>query len=207
MVTNESLLQELHQHYRDTCDSIGKIDRLRDRYTLYTMVTLSILLLGAFGTVKIEDLVSLSLKSWLGQDVLVTTGYLRCILWFALFAVTLKYFSAVVQRERLLKYIHSLEDSLNRQGGEEFITREGKSYLSDYPLFQNWVCVVYTWIFPLSLLAVVGLCLAAEMHTEEVKSPVLIIDCVIGAFVVVSTSLYFAFLHWGKNMKEQSARS
>jgi len=64
------------------------------------------------------------------------------IVWFLLLIFTLRYFQTAVFVERQHLYIHKIEEKLNKQFGEEVITREGKSYLTNYPYFSDWMCAL-----------------------------------------------------------------
>lgn len=188
-------MQELHHHYRDTCDSLAKINALRERYTVYTVVVLSVMLLGLFGQFRSEDIISIAISRWLEIDMWIGASYLRVVLWFTLLAVTLKYFNMNVQHEKLIKYLQGIEDRLNDEFGKDLITREGKFYADNFPPFSRWVWIAYTIIFPTLLLFSVGVCLVAEIRTEESWNLVLVLDCILSACVVLSTLLYALFLH------------
>ena len=195
MAFSEFRLQELHQHYRDTYDSLAKIKALRERYTLYTVIVLCIMLLGVFGQLRSEDIITIAISRWLESDVQIESSYLRVVLWFTLMAVTLKYYNMSVRHERLIKYLQGIEDRLNDGYGEDLITREGKSYEANYPPFSRWVWVAYTVFFPTLLVLSVGVCIVAEIRAEESWGLVLVLDCVLSACVALSTVLYVLFLH------------
>jgi len=195
MTLSDAFRQELHQHYRDTCGSLAKVNALRERYTLYTVVVLSVILLGVFGQMRSEDIVAIAISNWLGSDVQIGASYLRVVLWFALLAVTLKYFNMNVQHEKLIQYLQEIEDRLNEEFGKDLITREGKFYATNYPPFSKWVWIAYTIIFPALLVLSVVVCMVAEFQAEESWGLVLVLDCILSACVAFSTLLYVLFLH------------
>ncbi len=91
----------------------------------------------------------------------------------------------VVFIERQYKYIHQTEEHLNNLLGEEIVAREGKYYLSKYPLFSDWAWTSYTIIFP-SLLIMISLYKILEEWGPFVYWPSLgvLFDSI--AFVAVS---------------------
>ena len=80
--------------------------------------------------------------------------YIQSIIWFILLAIVIKYFQSVIFIERQYSYLHSLENILSEDYKDGAFTREGKSYLNNYPVFLNWASFLYTILFP-AILAIV----------------------------------------------------
>jgi hypothetical protein len=93
-------------------------------------------------------------------------------------------------------YLHALEEKLNGYYPEtKVFTREGKSYLSKYPLFSNWVWLLYTVLFPcLIVFSVItkGYSEISEMQSIEANQ---IIDFVCYLVIATSSILYIYRLH------------
>ena len=111
--------------------------------------------------------------------------------WILTLAITLRYCQATVSVERQYDYLHELEEKVSRELGDEALyRREGRAYLDDYPLFQDWAYVCYCFLFPVAA-AVATLALfwaeAARLPYPPLNK---IFDAVIAAAVVVPLYLY-----------------
>jgi hypothetical protein len=122
------------------------------------------------------------------------------IVWFLLLMFTLRYFQVAVFVERQHCYIHKVEEKLNKELLDEVITREGKSYLSDYPHFSNWLWVLYTIIFPVLLLIVTGAKMISEFKNAYFNgwSFGFFMDVTAFCLLTVSIILYLLMLHHKK---------
>ncbi|MCX6717534.1 MAG: hypothetical protein NTU76_02570 [Candidatus Taylorbacteria bacterium] len=122
------------------------------------------------------------------------------IVWFLLLIFTLRYFQINVFIERQYSYVHKIEGILNGEIGKEIITREGKSYLSDYPIFSDWMCLLYTLIFPLLLILtatakIIGELLNISMYGWSLNS-----GLNFGVFILLLISIVlYLFVHYKNN--------
>jgi hypothetical protein len=96
--------------------------------------------------------------------------------------------------ERQYSYIHKVEEKLNKELGEKVITREGEDYLYKYPLFSNWMGLLYTIVFPLLLLVISGTKIVTELrHDWSIN---LFLDCTFFLLLAISIILYLIMLHF-----------
>ena len=119
------------------------------------------------------------------------------VVWFLLLIFTLRYFQVAVFVERQYLYLHAVEEKLNKELGQELITREGKSYLHKYPLFSDWMWMLYTIIFPLLLLVVSAVKITSELKYLCVNgwSFGLLLDSTAFILLTISIVLYLTTLH------------
>ena len=108
----------------------------------------------------------------------------------------MRYFQAAVHLERQYKYIHNLEDQLSPHYDGKAFTREGKAYLGDYPLFSRWTSALYTKLFPVLLIAVLGTKLRSEYYGSESVGLQVTFDAVVFLAVLISAVLYVAQIHF-----------
>ncbi len=159
---NEPLVGHLLSHYDDTCVDIKEQVTSRDRWFLFVLALVGV---SFFRVVDLEQsstvLLSLT-KSTLGVDILADAPAIGAVLWFLLLAVVIRYFQVNVYLDRRYEYLHGIEKKINEAAGSEIVTREGKSYLRNYPLFSSWTHFLYTWVFPLCLLVVVAVRVSKE---------------------------------------------
>ena len=162
-----SKLEILNDHYKDTFSyQIGYLKR-RDRLSLYLLLTLMIMFLEVMSPSGTETIISKLISNYLGNGVSLETSLVRCLFWFFLFGLVVRYCQIVVLVEEQYSYLHELEKELTSffSSGIPF-TREGKSYLKDYPTLSNWSDILYTWVFPATLLLFTGAKIQIEFPNE-----------------------------------------
>ena len=102
----------------------------------------------------------LAISKWIGKNVgekvVINTSFIRGIIWFVLLSLVIRYCQTTTLIERQYSYLHKLEEELSSFNQSEVaFTREGKSYLKNYPKFSDWVYWLYTWSCPTLLLTFV----------------------------------------------------
>ena len=124
------------------------------------------------------------------------SNLLGTLLWLLLFGFSSRYYQTVIQIERQYDYIHHLEELISkRYPNTRAFTREGKSYLDEYPIFSNWIWLLYTLAFPLIILTCIVIRILGELEVYETLSLSLIPSFVAYLLVGTSTVLYIGKLH------------
>jgi len=183
----------LYDHYKDTCSLLCTNIKQRERLMIMVIGTLAMFSFHALFPGSSDQFLNDFLSHKYGLLSSIDLSIIGNVVWLLLLVFTVKYFQSVVNIERQYNYIHKLEDKLNQFLGESIITREGKSYLSNYPKFSDWTWALYAIIFPL-LLFFAGL---SKIISEWVESYNLIdfgliLNTLI--FVMLSVSIYL-YLH------------
>jgi len=120
---------------------------------------------------------------------------MRGMVWFILLSLTIRYYQTTVLIERQYAYLHKLGEELaDFFPGAIAFTREGKSYLENYPKLSDWAHTLYTWVFPVLLLIFV----TAKIRIEYQRSLAWVISLVFCLMVWVTTYLY---LFWVIRLK------
>lgn len=193
----DKMFSTIYDHYKDTCSIISEAIKRRDRLMLFVMVALSALAFqNIFPTVS-DVMVNDFLNFKFGLTFELNFSVIGSLMWFLLLIFTLKYFQIAVFIERRYSYLHKVEDRLNKELGEEIITREGKTYLSNYPRFSSWMWMLYTIVFPLLLLLVATVKIISELNNICFSGwPFsFVLDASAFALLVVSTALYLFMMH------------
>ena len=137
-VSGDTRFTALHAHYNDTFANIKESIRLRGKLTALILLVLVFLALYTFWPSDAITAFSEISTQRLGFSVDVDVGFLGSIIWFALLGIVVRYTQVVVYIERQYKYIHKVEEELHEHFGNGIaFTREGKSYLKDYPKFSD----------------------------------------------------------------------
>jgi hypothetical protein len=194
----EAKFNNLCSHYKDTYEI--HLSSVKQRDSLFY----ALLVIIAFFSLQIAsaDFVNATITDYLTKNVGVTidkdSSLIASLLWFLLFGVSTRYYQVVVQIERQYDYLHKLEKLINRKyySSTDVFTREGETYLANYPLFSNWVCALYTWVFPILILSCTYLRIKLET-TNTTNIYILLPNLVCYFMVSMSTILYLCKMHIG----------
>ena len=198
----------LCSHYKDTYEIHLSTIKQRDMLFYALLVMLALFSLQITST----DLVNSALSSYVNKQLDISidknSNLFGTLLWLLLFGFSSKYYQTVIQIERQYDYIHHLEEIVSsRYAGTRAFTREGKSYLDEYPLFSNWIWLLYTLAFPLIIL----LCIAIRIYGELARYETLglsLVPCFVSYLLVgTSTILYIGKLHCSSLCKLLTWRS
>src|SRR6267378_5796439 len=148
MVSEDTKVEVLHAHYVDTFGHIRSALSLRDRLFVYILIAVTVMLLQVVAPHDADAAIGKIISTKLAVSGRISLSILGTVLWFALLGLTIRYFQTVIFIERQYAYIHSLENLLAANYEGPAFTREGKSYLSDYPKFSTWAWALYTIVFP-----------------------------------------------------------
>ena len=197
----EKIVSVLYDHYKDSCAIVEKAIKRRDSLMILVIATLGFFSLqGLFPTtsnVLLGDFINFKF----GINLNLNFSIIGNVVWFLLLTFTLRYFQTAVFIERQYPYIHKLEERLNKEFDEEVITREGGTYLSNYPLFSDLMWILYTLIFPLILVSVAVSKIISEQKSICTNgwSLSLIFDFTI--FIILATSIIFYLIAIHKKPK------
>lgn len=192
----EAEFSNLCSHYKDTFDIHLACTKQRDTLFYALLVILALFSLQ----VTSADLINTTLSTYANKELDIAidknSNLFGTLLWLLLFGLSTKYYQAVIQIERQYDYLHHLEEILSsRYPGTRAFTREGKSYISEYPLFSQWMSFLYTITFPLIILVCIGLRMRSELNSHETLG-LSLLPCFISYLLVgTSTILYIGKLH------------
>ncbi len=166
-------LEILHDHYKETYARIREVEASRDRLFLWVIGLFALLSLEIGYPAAIGK--SLGKIAILGAELNLQALPLSALLnasWVLTFAIALRYCQASVQVNRQYPYLHMLENVISPalssgglyQGDGHAVTpainnvyrREGKMYLSEYPVLLEVAWVAYGILFPVILILATG---------------------------------------------------
>lgn len=185
-------LEILHDHYKDSFSYIREREKERDRLFL---VLIALFVILAFEIQYAADFLStLSAITILGVKANLSTLPLAALLgatWLFVLAITLRYCQASLNVERQYDYLHTLEDKISAQlGDDELYRREGRAYEKKYPLFSEWAWRFYVDLLPLIVAFAVVVLIYQEFTGSGNSLLSRFIDLLIAGGVVLSFVLY-----------------
>jgi hypothetical protein len=145
-------LQLIAEHYRETFGHQREYIQKRDRLFVYALLAAIALAFRASYTDQSEHVLTIAIEKLLGAGVKIEAAFLDVLVWFVFFALVARYFQATINVERQYKYISRVEQEMTSLYGADLFAREGKQYLTNYPLLGDWMHFIYSWVFPAAIL-------------------------------------------------------
>ncbi len=189
-VSEDLRFTALCDHYRDTIHRLDDFLKRRERLLISVLVVVTLMLFQVYSPRSAVSAIGESLCHSLGLASAPDPTFIGTVIWFVLLGVVLRYFQIVVYVERQYAYIHRLEAGLNRHYDGPAFTREGASYLDDYPHLSKWSHSLYTYVFPVLLVLAASVRACTEISGAPGLRALLVLDTLMWLAVVVSTVLY-----------------
>lgn len=193
---SEAEFNNLCSHYKDSYEIHLGCIKQRDTLFYALLVILALFSLQ----VTSMDLVNGALSGYVNKQLDISidknSNLFGALLWLLLFGFSSRYYQTVIQIERQYDYIHHLEEIIgSRYTGTRAFTREGRSYLDEYPLFSNWIWLLYTLAFPLIILLCIFIRIDGELENYEALGLAWVPGFFSYLLVGTSTILYIGKLH------------
>lgn len=188
--SEDTKLSVLNDHYKQTVVDFKKIGRSRDNYFLAMLVLLGVMAFQFVSPAHSQSVLMQVAHKNVGVDATLSINFLGSLVWFSLLYAATRYFQAVINLEKQYNYSHDLEEELAKHYSGKAFTREGKAYLSDYPLYSDWLHIVYRTIFPILLTAAITIKIIGELAAATKVTIPLVFDSVIYLAFVISIVLY-----------------
>ena len=193
----EQKFNNLCSHYKDTFDIHRASIKQRDMLFYGLFVILAVFTLQLSSTEIVVGVVNDYVNKAIGTKIDNSADFVSTLLCLLLLGFTTRYYQVALEIERQYEYLDMLEKNLNSYYPEtKVFTREGKSYLNQYPLFSSWVWFIYTILFPIFIIfSVIMRCISeiGEMQSTEMVNQ--IIDSFCYLVIIISSILYILRLH------------
>lgn len=194
-LSDDKKIELLTDHYKDTFVHLTEYRKLRDRLFSLILLTITLLLFQIYSPTEAGAAIGQFIAKKLELQNAINISFIGSIIWFALLGFVIRYFQTVIHIERQYDYIHNLEEQISNHYKGKAFTREGKSYLTNYPLFSNWTHILYTIAFPLLLMVVVIIKTANEIYFSTNISFLLAFNFITALCVLISTVLYWRAIY------------
>ncbi len=197
-INNETTINTLYSHYEDTCKYVRELVHIRDRLFLIALALLGLQFFQISNPDQSAQAIAQSLSKYIGSNISLNKGVLNTFLGFALLSVILRYFQVNVFINRQYNYLHKLEEQFTELFGRNIITREGEHYLYKYPIFSDWINILYTWIFPILLILTAAYKIFSDWPGRANIEIAYLLSCLFFLMIAISTTLYLVSFHDGR---------
>lgn len=138
----------IYDHYKDTVSIIKNEEGKRNKYFIIILLHILILFLISINETSVYSIIKGIIKENFNVDICFGINVIQLIIMFSMLYLTIRYFQVNIHIDRLYKYLHNVEQELSDKVSKS-ISREGKSYLNNYPKTLNVIYFCYKYIFPL----------------------------------------------------------
>lgn len=170
MADDDKKLEILHDHYKETFSYIREREKQRDRLFLITIGILGLLFLEVQYPSDIQ-LFFKTIKTH-GAEInfsIFPVSIVTSLTWTVFLIIVLRNCQVSITIDRQYEYLHKLEDFIGDFFQDSIYSREGRSYLTKYPVFSNIVWIFYTILFPLIIIVLQVLIIRWEIDYREIN--------------------------------------
>lgn len=197
ILSDEIKYSTLYDHYKETISYLKRDLIKRDKLTWIFLGGLILYFLIEFNTEESVIVANFLVKDKIGDSIIINYNLLVTGILLSILMVIMIYFQICLNIEKQYNYIHNIEDKLNSISDEKLITREGYSYLNEYPLLSALIHRVYGLFLPLGI--IVSMVMKVSILLENQLSIQIVVNLIIGIAIIIITFLYLLFTY--RNIK------
>lgn len=183
-------LELLYDHYKETCEIARENEKIRNRMFIIVCLIIGLLFLFSYDSNSIIGLIQSWFQGNYNCDLMFSSNIIQAILWIILLIITLRYLGININLDRSYVYISNLEEKINKISKNDIITREGFSYLNNYPILNNITYFLYRIVFPIIYIIVIIIKLRLEYIAQSGVNNSLIFQSVLGIFCSILIVAY-----------------
>jgi len=165
----------------------------RERITWILLGLLIIYFFVEFNSTQSITVANKLVKDKIGDSIVINYSLLVTAILLAILIATMKYFQICLYIEKQYHYIHSIEEKLNTISADALITREGYSYLKEYPLLPALIYRIYNLFLPLGI--IISMHIKVYFLCISQASMVKWLNIAIGITIITITWLYLLFAY------------
>lgn len=177
-----------YDHYKDTFEHILGYKKSRDKFFIFLITITYINFFNLQNPDGLSKIIFSLLSEKFGVQYQFNGEFLNSTLIFVFLSIVVKYFQSNINLERQYAYIHSLENKLQNKGLK--ITREGFSYLDKYPKILSIIHRIYTLVFPILLLILIGSEMYKHFNTDCTIYKILNYIMLSISFLIITSNIY-----------------
>jgi hypothetical protein len=145
-------LELLYDHYKDTFQIIQKLEEKRNKLFIITGIIISLFFIITISPEQTIPVIQNTIKQYTKINIQIHFAVIQSVLWlFLLYSLTY-YYKLTIDVDRHYPYLHQLEENIESLIQTTF-SREGKSYLENYPLLNNICYYCFIYFFPIIYLS------------------------------------------------------
>lgn len=138
----------LYDHYKDTITNIKSDEAKRNKIFIALIVHLLVLFLISINSMSIYNMIEEFLLENFKIQLYFSINSIQLIMMFSMLYCSIRYYQINIGIDRMYNYLHKVEKEISKKINT-CISREGDSYLKNYPKTLNFIYFSYKYIFPI----------------------------------------------------------
>jgi len=204
-LSDDTKLQVLHDHYKETGERISGYLQSRERLFLLIIALCTVMLFQVYSPENSTRVFADFIVKHVGLTEGIDLTFIGSVIWFVLLGTIIKYCQRMVLIERQYDYLHRLEAEISTSYfANVTYKREGEEYLKDYPKFSTWASFIYTILFPLILFAVVSSKIWSEIVRASIPA-LAVFNIVMFMAIIYSLVMYLPTIHRRRRCDESNS--
>ena len=186
------MVELYYDHYKDSFEQQKSYLQKRDKLTIILLVCIILIIAFCYDANSVCENLNKLINSQV-NELKFDLSFIKTGLYIITFWVSLQYYQIVLIIEKTYRYIHNCEKCLSDSGFP--ISREGFSYLENYPWLSNCAHLFYAWGIPLTLIVCSGFNICLSWSAQFLN----ICNIIILIFIGIFSLLYISY----RNFKEE----
>jgi len=177
----------LYDHYKDTVNIVKNEENKRNKMFIVILIHLIILFFISIKPESIYNTISELLKENFKTGFYFSINVIQIMVMISMLYCTIRYYQINIHIDKTYVYIHKIEEDIAEMVCEDF-SREGKSYLTNYPKTLDCIYYSYKYFFPLIyVIALISrVIINRTWHDWKIK----LIEVIITLILIVLNALY-----------------
>ena len=188
-------LELLYDHYKETYDLSKKAQEFRNRSYVVLCVLEAIAFLFLYDSEKTFELLKSGVNAQFGISFVFGSEVFQSLLWTLIVYVTIRYVQNTIYIERQYTYMARLEQKISSMADNLLFSREGESYLNDYPIVLNIIDLFYKMLSPFLFVCVNYAHIYREWMSQSYVTLSLLYDTILFIVSFIVTWFYFFQIH------------
>lgn len=178
-----------YDHYKDSFEQQKSYLQKRDKLTIVLFVCIILIISFCYDSNSVCENLNKLINSQV-RDLKFDLSFIKTGIFIITFWVSLQYYQIALTIEKAYRYIHNCEKCLSENGLP--ISREGASYLDNYPWLSDCAHWFYNLGIPLSLIvcSVYNICLSWSLDFLGLCNMIVLFGIGIFSLLYISNRIF-----------------
>lgn len=188
-------LDVLYEHYKETFSLSKEAQSRRNKSFLVLCILEAFSFLVLIRPEKAFELILDGINKELDMTLQVSNTILQTLLWLFIAYVMIRYIQDMLYVERQYDYLSKLEKEIAKNIEVNIFSREGESYLYNYPMVLNFIDLFYKMLMPTFFMVINVVRIYKEWKIVKGITIALISDTILCGTILIITWFYFFEIH------------
>lgn len=189
------VLGVLYDHYKETYNLSKEAQSRRNKSFLVLCVLEAFSFLILIRPEKALELFLNRINNEFGATMEISNTIVQTLLWLIITYVMIRYVQDTLYVERQYLYLSQLETTISKDLNGKVFSREGDSYLNDYPIVLNFIDLYYKTLMPILFVIINSVRIYNEWINIHGITLAIACDTVLYISIFIIMLFYFFEIH------------